>query len=173
VRFLEFLVRKNWRHNITEPHACQNISSARQGGFSTLSSDQSEFWGQPPKFCSELAACQKGAAPNAGWSYGILADGTLYVSGMAGEDAAGKIPGTFEAEMNQTLDNIGDVLKEAGMTPADVVSVQVYLTDAALFDRMNNVYKARVKDPKPARTTVVVSKLVGLGHVEITVTAKK
>jgi enamine deaminase RidA (YjgF/YER057c/UK114 family) len=39
----------------------------------------------------------KGAEPNAGWSYGILADGTLYVSGMGGEDAAGKIPATFEA----------------------------------------------------------------------------
>ncbi|HEX4769646.1 MAG TPA: RidA family protein [Bryobacteraceae bacterium] len=115
----------------------------------------------------------KGAAPNAGWSYGLLVDGTLYVSGMAGEDAAGKVPPNFEAEMKQALDNIGAVLKEAGMAPSDVVSVQVYLTDSALFDRMNTVYKAHFPDPKPTRTTVVVSKLVGPGHVEITVTAKK
>jgi len=115
----------------------------------------------------------KGAAPNAGWSYGILVDGTLYVSGMAGEDAAGKIPATFEAEVNQALENINAVLKEAGMTPADIVSMQVYITDAALFDRMNTTYKAYFKDPKPARTTVVVSKLVGPGHVEITATARK
>jgi 2-iminobutanoate/2-iminopropanoate deaminase len=115
----------------------------------------------------------KGAEPNAGWSYGVEVDGTLYVSGMAGEDAAGKIPGSFEAEMKQAFDNIGAVLKDAGMSPADVVSVQVYLTDGALFDRMNTVYKAYFKGPKPARTTVVVSKLVGPGHVEITVTAKK
>ena len=84
----------------------------------------------------------KGAEPNAGWSYGILIDGTLYVSGMAGEDAAGKIPDTFEAEVKQSLDNINAVLKEAGMTPADVVSMQVYITDGALFDRMNTTYKA-------------------------------
>jgi 2-iminobutanoate/2-iminopropanoate deaminase len=115
----------------------------------------------------------KGAEPNAGWSYGILVDGTLYVSGMAGEDAVGKIPDSFEAEMKQSLENIGAVLKEAGMSPADVVSVQVYLTDGALFDRMNTVYKAHFPDPKPTRTTVVVAKLVGAGHVEITVTAKK
>ena len=115
----------------------------------------------------------KGAEPNAGWSYGVEVDGTLYVSGMAGEDAAGKIPGSFEAEMKQAFDNIGAVLKEAGMSPADVVSVQVYLTDGALFDRMNTVYKAYFKGPKPARTTVVVSRLVGPGHVEITVTAKR
>jgi len=114
-----------------------------------------------------------GAAPNAGWSYGIFVDGTLYVSGMGGEDAAGKIPASFEAEVKQSLDNINAVLKEAGMTPGDVVSMQVYITDGALFDRMNTAYKAYFKDPKPARTTVVVSKLVGAGHVEITATAKK
>ena len=56
----------------------------------------------------------------------------------------------------------------------DLASVmQAYITDAAFFDRMNTVYKAYFKDPKPARTTVVVSKLVGAGHVEITATARK
>lgn len=115
----------------------------------------------------------KGAKPNAGWSYGVLTNGTLYVSGMGGEDAAGKIPATFEAEVKQSLDNISAVLKEAGMTSADVVSIQVYLTDGALFDRMNTTYKAYFKDPKPARTTVVVAKLVGEGHIEITATARK
>ena len=115
----------------------------------------------------------KGAEPNAGWSHGILIDGTLYVSGMGGEDAGGKIALTFEAEMKQSLSNIEAVLKEAGMSLADVVSVQVYLTDGALFDRMNTVYKATFPDPKPTRTTVVVAKLVGPGHVEITATARK
>ena len=115
----------------------------------------------------------KGAAPNAGWSYGILIDGTLYISGMAGEDAAGKIPASFEDEVRQAFNNIGAVLKEAKMSSSDVVSVQVYLTDGALFNRMNTVYKTQFKDPKPARTTVVVAKLVGEGHIEITVTARK
>jgi hypothetical protein len=32
---------------------------------------------------------------------------------------------------------------------------------------------ATFKDPKPTRTTVVVAKLVGAGHIEITATAKK
>jgi reactive intermediate/imine deaminase len=115
----------------------------------------------------------KGAQPSAAWSHGLLVDGTLYVSGMGGEDAAGKIPATFEGEIKQSLDNINAVLKEAGMALSDVVSVQVYLTDGALFDRMNTVYKATFKDPKPTRTTVVVAKLVGEGHIEITATARK
>ena len=71
------------------------------------------------------------------------------------------IPASFEAEAKQSLENVGAVLKEAGMSPADAVSVQVLITDAALFDRMNAVYEAHFNDPKPTRTTVVVSKLVG------------
>jgi 2-iminobutanoate/2-iminopropanoate deaminase len=114
-----------------------------------------------------------GAEPSASWSHGILVGDTLYVSGMGGEDSAGKIPGNFEAEAKQSLENIGVVLKAAGMSPNDVVSVQVYLTDVATFERMNAVYKAYFKDPRPTRTTVVVAKLVGPGNIEITATARK
>ena len=115
----------------------------------------------------------KGTAPGGNFSPGILIDGTLYISGQAGEDKDGKVSGSFEAEVKQALDNIGVVLDAAGMSPADVVSVQVYLTDGALFQRMNTVYTSYFKDPRPTRTTVVVAKLVGPGHIEITATAKK
>jgi 2-iminobutanoate/2-iminopropanoate deaminase len=114
-----------------------------------------------------------GSTPSANWSHGILADGTLYVSGMAGEDASGKVVPGFEAEMKQALTNIDGVLKAAGMTAGNVVSVQVYLTDVALFPQMNAVYTKYFPEPRPARTTVVVARLVGEGHVEITVTARK
>jgi 2-iminobutanoate/2-iminopropanoate deaminase len=114
-----------------------------------------------------------GAEPSASWSHGILVGDTLYISGMGGEDAAGKITGDFDAEVKQALNNVGAVLKAAGMSPDNVVSVQVYLTDGATFERMNAVYKAYFKDPRPTRTTVVVAKLVGQGHIEITATARK
>ena len=114
-----------------------------------------------------------GTKPGGNYSPGILANGTLYISGQGGEDAAGKIPATFEAEVQQALDNIGTVLKAAGMSPADVVSVQVYLTSAETFQRMNAVYTKFFQDPRPTRTTVVVAKLVGPGSIEITATARK
>ena len=114
-----------------------------------------------------------GAKPGGNYSPGILTDETLYISGQGGEDAAGKVPGDFDADVKQSLDNIGAVLKAAGMSPADVVSVQVYLTDGAKFQRMNAVYTSYFKDPRPTRTTVVVAKLVGPGNIEITVTARK
>jgi len=59
------------------------------------------------------------------------------------------------------------------MAPSDVVRVQVYLTDASKFQQMNAVHTDYVKDPRPTSTTMVVAKLVGLGNIEITVTARK
>jgi 2-iminobutanoate/2-iminopropanoate deaminase len=108
------------------------------------------------------------------FSPGILVNGTLYVAGQTGNDLkTGAIPSDFEAEVKQTLENIKLVLTEAGMTFADVVAVQVYLTDMELFQRMNGVYTTYFKEPRPARTTVGIAKLVGTAKIEITVTAHK
>jgi 2-iminobutanoate/2-iminopropanoate deaminase len=108
------------------------------------------------------------------FSPAILIDGTLYVSGQVGSDLrTGKIPDEFEAEVRQCLENIGILLKAGGMSYRDVVSVQVYLTDIGQFQRMNAVYTAYFKEPRPARTTVAVAGLAGGAHLEITVTAKK
>lgn len=117
----------------------------------------------------------KGASENAPFSPAILADGTLYVSGYIGNDPkTGKVPESFEAEVKQCLDNIGVVLKKAGMGFKDVVAVQVYLTDIGLFQRMNAVYTSVFKEPRPSRTTVGIVKLAAPdARIEITVTARK
>ena len=54
---------------------------------------------------------------------------------MRGEDAAGKIPASFAAEVKQSLPNVGAVLKEARISSADVVSAQSRIPNGALFDR--------------------------------------
>ncbi len=115
----------------------------------------------------------EGAKSGGNYSPGILIDGTLYISGQGGEDSSGNVPKVFEDEVKQALQNVNTVLKAAGMTPDDVVSVQVYLADASLFQRMNAVYITFFKDPRPTRTTVIVPKLVVIGTIEITVTARK
>ena len=108
------------------------------------------------------------------YSPGILTDGTLYIAGQTGADLkTNAIPAEFEAEMKQCMNRIGLVLKEAGMGFEDVVAVQVFLTDMDLFPRLNAVYTTYFKEPRPARTTVGVARLVGPAHVEITVTAHK
>ena len=114
-----------------------------------------------------------GGSPN--FSTAILADGTLYISGQIGQDLKSKqVPANFEAEVQTVLGNIGIVLKAAGMSYEDVVSVQVYLTDMELFARMNTVYQTFFKVPRPSRTTVGVTKLaLPDAHIEVTVIARK
>jgi 2-iminobutanoate/2-iminopropanoate deaminase len=121
----------------------------------------------------ELAPAAGAAAPM--YSPGILADDTLYIAGQIGADPkTNDIPAEFEAEVKLCLDRVGYVLKAAGMSFDNVVSVQVYLTDMDLFQRMNAVYGSVFKAPRPARTTVGVTKLAAAkAHIEITVTAVK
>jgi len=108
------------------------------------------------------------------FSAGILSGGTLYIAGQTGADLkTGKYAAAFDAEVKQCLENIGLVLKEAHMGFEDAVTVQVYLTDMTQFAAMNAVYTTYFKEPRPARTTVGVAKLVGDARVEITVTARK
>jgi len=127
-----------------------------------------------PALAQKQAVRPDGAAGSLPFSPGILAGGTLYVSGQVGSNPeTGKIPDVFEDEVKQTLDNAGRVLKAAGYGFADAVSVQVYLTDMTLFPRMNKIYSTYFPDPKPARTTVGVSGLVGTAKIEITITAWK
>ena len=123
----------------------------------------------PPEFAPKPGA----AAPM--FSPGILIDGTLYVAGQTGQDLkTGEVPADFEAEVKLCLDRIGIILKAAGMTFDDVVAVQVYLTDIGQFAQMNKVYGEVFKTPRPARTTVGVTKLAApTAHIEVTVTAHK
>ncbi len=109
------------------------------------------------------------------FSPGIQFGDTLYVSGQTGNDPkTQKVPENFEDEVKQCLANIGEILHAGGMDFSNAVSVQVYLTDMELFQRMNAVYTQTFKEPRPTRTTVGVTKLAAAGaHIEITVTARK
>jgi 2-iminobutanoate/2-iminopropanoate deaminase len=122
---------------------------------------------------AELAPAAGAAAPM--FSPGILVDGTLYVAGELGTDLKTKqIPDVFEEEVRNSLGAIGLILKEAGMSYSDVVSVTVYLSDMDLFSRMNAVYATYFKDPKPVRATVGVAKLASpRAHIDISVIARK
>jgi 2-iminobutanoate/2-iminopropanoate deaminase len=122
---------------------------------------------------AELAPAPGATAPL--FSPGILADGTLYVAGELGTDLKTRqIPDDFEQEVRNSLGTIGLILKEAGMSYADVVSVTVYLSDMDLFSRMNAVYGTFFKDPKPVRATIGVARLAqAKAHIEISVIARR
>ena len=108
------------------------------------------------------------------FSPGVVSNGLLFVSGTLGTDPqTGKlVTGGIEAETAQTVQNIKNVLEDAGASLDDVVSVTVYLSNMDDFPKMNAVYKTFFTEGAyPARTTVGVAKLVYGAAVEITMTA--
>ena len=115
--------------------------------------------------------------PNTGLPYspGILAGDTLYLAGQLGRDPATTkiVPGGIEAETRQTLTNIREVLREAGMDFGDVVNVTAYIVDFKDFDAYNKVYREFFPKDPPARATVGVAALNQGGRVELQMIAVK
>ena len=62
-----------------------------------------------------------GPAPVGPYSPGVIADGYLYVSGQGAKTADGQMPATFEAQAQQTLENVKAVVEAAGLTLEDLV----------------------------------------------------
>lgn len=76
-------------------------------------------------------------------SDGVMVGNTFYLSGRLGIDPkTGKAPTDVEQEVRLMLDGVKAVLAEAGMTPDDLVSVQVFCSDLSLYDKFNAVYKS-------------------------------
>jgi 2-iminobutanoate/2-iminopropanoate deaminase len=93
----------------------------------------------------------------------------VYTSGQVAQDpATGKLmAGGVAAQTEQALRNLETIMTAAGKSLADVVKVNVYLTDMQSFAEMNEVYAKHFAAPYPARTTVAVVALPLGAAVEI------
>jgi 2-iminobutanoate/2-iminopropanoate deaminase len=85
----------------------------------------------------------------------------LFISGIAPVDGALRLIGGDDvvAQTQQVLVNLGRVLAEAGLGPADVLKVTVFLTDIADRARINPARQAFFGSARPASTLVEVSGL--------------
>lgn len=105
-------------------------------------------------------ATDKAPAAIGPYSQGIVANGFLFASGQIPIDpATGAIKGeniTEQAEL--VLQNIGEILKEAGTTYENVVKTTCFLADMADFGAFNAVYE-KYFTGKPARSCVAVKQL--------------
>jgi 2-iminobutanoate/2-iminopropanoate deaminase len=114
-------------------------------------------------------------APAVGpFSVGIKSGKSLYSSGQVAQDPATGllIKGGIVEQTGQAIANLEAVLRAGGKTLADVVKVNVYLTNMQDFQAMNQVYATRFEKPYPARTTIAVSALPLGAAVEIDVVAE-
>ncbi|MBN6205718.1 RidA family protein [Ralstonia pickettii] len=77
------------------------------------------------------------------------------------------------SQTKQCFAHLSSVLEEAGLTEANVVKVNVYLTSMKYFNDMNRVYETFFHAPHPARTCVAVYELPLGADVEIEIVAKR
>jgi 2-iminobutanoate/2-iminopropanoate deaminase len=114
-----------------------------------------------------LGAQQKAVAPASGpapvgpYSPGVIADGYLYVSGQGAKTADGQMPATFEAQAQQTLENVKAVVEAAGLTLDHVVYTHVYLEDINNVAALDRVYARYFPKDPPARAMIGVARLPG------------
>lgn len=96
-----------------------------------------------------------GRSLQAPFSDGVLVGNTLYLAGRLGLDPqTGRPPADPADEARLLLEGFRAVLAEAGMTMGNLVFVQVFCADVALFDTWNQVYRSFVPEPFPARAFV-------------------
>ena len=109
-----------------------------------------------------------GALPSAPFSSGVMVGETFYVAGHLGLDPATKqAPADADTEARLVMDAVKKTIEQAGLKTDDLVSVTVYCTDLALFDKFNAVYRSYFHGQFPARAFIGVDKLLLGAHFEV------
>jgi len=108
--------------------------------------------------------------PTKGYSSGMLTYDRLFVSTMPGSDpATGTVPQNPGAQVDLALDRISAVLQAAGLTNANMVFVNPYLTSEIPMRIMNEHYARRFEfGNTPGRATIKVSSLPESAHIAYT-----
>jgi 2-iminobutanoate/2-iminopropanoate deaminase len=102
-------------------------------------------------------------APLGPYSQGVLVEGgrTLFIAGQLPVDPqTGSLvgDGDIRIQTERVLNNIGAILKEAGMGFNDVVKVGIFLANFDDFGDVNEIYESRFSDSPPSRTTVQIAR---------------
>jgi len=101
-------------------------------------------------------------------SDGVLVGNTLYISGHLSVDPkTGQVPADPQTEAKLVMDRVKRTVESAGLTMDDVVSMQVFCTDLALFETFNSVYRSYFPHGYPARAFLGASALLRGAHFEV------
>lgn len=88
------------------------------------------------------------------YSQAILAGDTLYCSGQIGiNPIEGRLVEGLEAQCEQVMKNISEVLKEAGFSYDNIIKTTCFLSDMNNFSKFNEIY-AKYFTSNPARSCV-------------------
>ena len=109
------------------------------------------------------------------YSQAIEAGGMLFVSGQIPiNPQTGELSnGTIQEQTKLVMDNIGAILKAAGLGYENIVKTTCLLADISDFAEMNKVYAEFFPTNPPARSAFAVKDLPKGARLEIEVTAAK
>ena len=94
------------------------------------------------------------------YSQAVRVADTVYLSGQIGLDPATmQLVDGIDAQVERVFANFQAVVEAAGGTLADVVKVNVYLTDLANFGKVNEAMARYFAEPFPARAALGVAAL--------------
>lgn len=93
----------------------------------------------------------------------------VYLSGQIPLDPASgqMVVGDMRAQITRVFENLAAVAKAAGGTLADIVKLNVFLTDLANFPLVNEIMARYFPEPYPARAVVGVAALPRAAAVEM------
>lgn len=94
------------------------------------------------------------------YSQAVKVDGTVYLSGQIGLDPASmQMVEGIDAQIVRVFENLKAVAEAAGGSLADVVKLNVFLTDLGNFAKVNETMARYFAEPFPARAAVGVASL--------------
>ena len=94
------------------------------------------------------------------YSQAVKVGDTVYLSGQIGLDpAAMTLVEGIDAQIVQVFENLKAVAEAAGGSLADVVKLNVFLTDLGNFAKVNETMARYFSEPFPARAAVGVKEL--------------
>lgn len=94
------------------------------------------------------------------YSQAMVINNMVFTSGQIPVDpATGDIPEGIEAQTNQALTNVKNLLEAAGTSIDKVVKTTVFIQNMSDFSVINEIYQGYFSEPYPARSCVEVAKL--------------
>lgn len=123
----------------------------------------------------EIIPVKKGPPAGGPYSQIVRAGDFLFIAGQASIDpkTGNVVLGDIYAQTKRTMENLKNMLEDAGFTFDDLVRVNVYLKDIKDWSKMNEVYKTYFKNGFPSRVAVQASMAIEELLVEISAIAYK
>ncbi len=103
------------------------------------------------------------------YSQAVKSGNTVYLSGQIPlvPETMELVEGDMEAQVRRVFDNLSAVCEAAGGSLAEIIKLNIFLTDLGHFPLVNQVMAEYFREPYPARAAVGVAALPKDAAVEM------